>query len=393
MTKKVKKILVLDAERPSSYAFVKALSEFNDIHITTASHLKWNICSFSKYSDEFIDYPDFNLDEDEFKNRLIEIIKKGNFFTVISFSDQTTEILSKNKDLLSKYTNIYQPDYEQIKSVINKKITYKIADECGVSVPKTYKYDINTIKDDYNNFSYPLVIKPAKKIEWVNGKTKYYKIVNENYIWNKDEFLDKFFSFYKKNKNFMLQEYIDGRGEGYFALIKNKEPLLQFAHQRIREYPVTGGASTYRKSINYEKLAEISKSMIEVLDWYGPIMFEYKYSSQRKKHYLMEINGRFWGSLPLAINNGLNYANGLMDLLENRQIQDINYKEGFTSRILFPNDFAWFLTKLSKLKLKESLQFLKKSNSEDILNIKDIQSYIGYIFSQGYNLKKIFKNF
>src|SRR5690606_23728063 len=42
-------------------------------------------------------------------------------------------------------------------------------------------------------------------------------------------------------------------------------------------------------------------------DWKGVAMIEYKVDEKTRKPYLMEINGRFWGSLQLAIDAGIDF--------------------------------------------------------------------------------------
>jgi predicted ATP-grasp superfamily ATP-dependent carboligase len=42
----------------------------------------------------------------------------------------------------------------------------------------------------------------------------------------------------------LIQEFIKGAGFGFFALMNHGAPLRMFMHQRIREYPPSGGRST-----------------------------------------------------------------------------------------------------------------------------------------------------
>jgi predicted ATP-grasp superfamily ATP-dependent carboligase len=57
-----------------------------------------------------------------------------------------------------------------------------------------------------------------------------------------------------------------------------------------------------------------SKALITELSWSGPIMVEWKLDSALGIPKLMEINGRFWGSLPLPERAGANFVLGY-DLL------------------------------------------------------------------------------
>jgi predicted ATP-grasp superfamily ATP-dependent carboligase len=47
--------------------------------------------------------------------------------------------------------------------------------------------------------------------------------------------------------------------------------------------------------------------LLEALDWQGVAMVECKYDPRSDRYYVMEINPRFWGSLQLAIDAGVDF--------------------------------------------------------------------------------------
>jgi len=53
-----------------------------------------------------------------------------------------------------------------------------------------------------------------------------------------------------------------------------------------------------------------SKKLIAELAWTGPIMVEWKFDTKEGVAKLMEINGRFWGSLPLPERVGVQFVLG-----------------------------------------------------------------------------------
>jgi protein-tyrosine-phosphatase/predicted ATP-grasp superfamily ATP-dependent carboligase len=113
-----------------------------------------------------------------------------------------------------------------------------------------------------------------------------------------------------------LQQWVPGRGLGIEVLANHGEIVLTFAHQRINEVPLTGGASSYRKSVvPPAKLVEDSAKLMRALDWHGVAMVEFRYDAESGKHWLMEINGRFWGSLPLCTFAGADFPAALVDML------------------------------------------------------------------------------
>jgi predicted ATP-grasp superfamily ATP-dependent carboligase len=106
----------------------------------------------------------------------------------------------------------------------------------------------------------------------------------------------------------VIQDYIEGIGVGFFALYdKDRQLKAQFCHQRVREYPITGGPSSCCQSIYDDRLIKLGRILLESLGWMGLAMVEWKYDRIRDKFYLIEINPRYWGSLPLAVYSGVNF--------------------------------------------------------------------------------------
>jgi protein-tyrosine-phosphatase len=71
-------------------------------------------------------------------------------------------------------------------------------------------------------------------------------------------------------------------------------------------------------------------------------MVEFKYNAQTRDFCLMEINGRFWGSLPLATAAGADFPAMLLDLALDRQIAISQpYRENIYCRLL-SRDLGWY---------------------------------------------------
>ena len=143
----------------------------------------------------------------------------------------------------------------------------------------------------------------------------------------------------------LLQERIDGAGVGVFVLMRDDEVLAAFAHRRLREKPPSGGVSVLRESIALDpKLRDLSVALLRGFAWEGPAMVEYKVDSTGKP-YIMEINGRFWGSLQLAIDAGVDFPHMLISAATGEHVQPVtSYRTGVRSR--------WFLGDVDHLLLR-----------------------------------------
>ena len=132
----------------------------------------------------------------------------------------------------------------------------------------------------------------------------------------------------------LLQRRIVGPGVGIFLLLWEGTLLAGFAHRRIREKPPAGGVSVYRESLPLDPaLVAASRRLLEDLGWQGVAMIEYKVETGTGTPYLMEVNPRFWGSLQLAIDAGVDFPALLASVaLGQRPTPVATYRVGVRSR-------------------------------------------------------------
>ncbi len=109
----------------------------------------------------------------------------------------------------------------------------------------------------------------------------------------------------------LTQSYCPGIGLGQMFHMKDGAATLAFQHRRIHEWPPEGGVSTVCATVpldQHEEQRAKSEALLASIGWEGAAMVEYRYDEATGKYGLMEINGRFWGSLPLARHAGADFA-------------------------------------------------------------------------------------
>jgi protein-tyrosine-phosphatase len=110
------------------------------------------------------------------------------------------------------------------------------------------------------------------------------------------------------------QQYVSGRGVGVELLFNHGKKIWHFAHERVHEYPLSGGASSYRRSIfPPANMLLDAERLLTALKWHGVAMVEFK-MDDRGQYWLMEINPRLWGSLALSIDAGIDFPSGLLQI-------------------------------------------------------------------------------
>jgi len=130
-----------------------------------------------------------------------------------------------------------------------------------------------------------------------------------------DRSLPEYFSSYelavertKERAPCLIQEYIAGKGRGYYAVAFDGEVLIEFAHERIYEADPSGGGSIAAKGpILDPRLFKLGREIVQRLKWTGPIMVETKWVQTTGEYYLLELNPKFWGSLALPVSLGYHF--------------------------------------------------------------------------------------
>jgi predicted ATP-grasp superfamily ATP-dependent carboligase len=109
----------------------------------------------------------------------------------------------------------------------------------------------------------------------------------------------------------LVQEYCRGVGLGQFFFMHQGQAIRRFQHLRVAEWPPEGGFSSVCDGVPLDRhmdLQEKSIALLQAIGWDGVAMVEYRLDPTTGRAVLMEINGRFWGSYPLAVHSGAGFG-------------------------------------------------------------------------------------
>jgi len=188
------------------------------------------------------------------------------------------------------------------------------------------------------------------------------------------------------NDFLLVQDFVKGETYGVEILMHKAEPKAIFVHKRLREYPITGGASTLRVSVKNERLVKYAVKLLKEMGWQGVAMLEFKLDEKSGKVKLIEVNGRFWGSLPLAIYAGVDFPYLLYKAVIEGDVNPVhNYRVGAVHRWLLPGDLLWLFSSLiynRKNRLHKLLEFLLSFRvPDDVISLDDFLPTFGMIAS------------
>jgi len=237
--------------------------------------------------------------EDKNLNSFLKLIIERKYDLVIGIGASSIAFLSENQILISNYSKLILPPPDSLEICLDKNKTVNFAAKYKVEAPKTFM--VTTHEElllKAKNMNFPIIIKSSLET---------HKSYSTTYIESYEEIGNKYIqSIFQNNKFNIIQERIYGTGEAFFAIYNNGILIDSMMHQRIRENPITGGPSTFAKTIYKSDLAYAGKTLLDKLNWHGVAMVEFKRNTEGRL-FLMEINPKFWGSLDLAISAGVNF--------------------------------------------------------------------------------------
>ncbi len=324
------RVAVTDANYKHTLGIVRKLGSIGVQPYILASK-KISLAGLSKYSESQLILTE-SYDEDE----LLQLLFKHKIeLLILVGTNSFKKIVPWKKTLALSGVEIITVESSVQEIAFSKRSTYELAKSIGVPIPKTiYPRNFSDVDMAKSEIVYPCVIKGLYEVggNIVDYATdakdllQKYELICEKYHLTEDSGLP------------MLQEYIPGDGCAFFAIYNNGVCGPTFQHKRVREYPVTGGASSCAESYKSERLEHYGRALLDSLKWHGVAMVEFKLD-QNDNPVLMEINPKFWGSTDLALEAGVDFPRAILDIYLGKKIQYSNtYKYPFRYHWPFDGD-------------------------------------------------------
>jgi predicted ATP-grasp superfamily ATP-dependent carboligase len=336
-------VIITWARGGSSLSAIRSLGK-RGIRIVAIDSIKSSPGFYSKFTDKAILFMERSSDLNAYEYSLKRIFDRERCLTVFPMDEITAYVLSKHKHEFEEKRNIEMPwpEYEQLKIAQDREKLLKLAADLGMPIPRCCTIQ----RVERGELDGPWVIKPGYSMiedgkKAIVGHVKYASKIKD---------LKMVVKMMKiQGLNPIIQEFIPGEGYGFFALYNKGKIKASFQHHRLREASYMGGGSSLRESIKIPELQKEGLKIPQKLNWQGPIMVEFRKDQRDGRFKLMEVNPRFWGSLNLAIQSGVDFPHLFFQLAMNGNCESVfDYKVGVKCK-----NFEWEVSHLAS--------FLKKS--------------------------------
>ncbi|MGV7120276.1 carboxylate--amine ligase [Sphingopyxis sp. 550A] len=299
--------IVLGVDSSIGLTVVRELGA-HGVPVIAAGRSRWSIGGHSRYARQHILRPRGV----PLADWLPEVVAASGAGAVIPISEADLLELADMPPAIGG-CRIASPRHEQLDLVLDKLNTLARARETGIEVPDTWQplagQDFEAKAAD---IAYPVILK------WSDPPAMWERLEAAGIDFEKAERADGAEALVAILRRYdplgvypLVQSWCQGYGFGQMLMMEGGRATLRFQHERLREYPASGGISTLCRSVplsDHRAQMEKSEALLRAIGWEGPAMVEYRHDAASGRYWLMEVNGRLWGSLPLASQSGAHFA-------------------------------------------------------------------------------------
>ena len=266
-----------------------------------------------------------------FVSDLIRLLRLGSCEVLIPISMNSTIPVSLYKNRLLKYAKVPVADYKVVEMAQDKMKTLRIAEEIGISTPKTITPEgLREVKRIAKDLDYPVIIKTRRGAGSLRDvrKANTPKELIQKYA--ELESLSNATSNYllEDYRRPMIQEFVPGEIYDVCVLFNEGEARAALAQRRVITFPLGGGFGIVNETVRDFRLIKLALRLLESMNWHGVAQVEFRLDADGKPK-LMEVNPKFWGTLELSIKAGIDFPHLLYKMAIDGDVDPtFRYREG-----------------------------------------------------------------
>lgn len=287
-----KKILVTDGLWQGCITTVQSLGrQGHDVYIVDSEPNR--SIAKSKYCRGLFQCPHISR-KTEYVDYIVDLLGKEKFDLLVPIGDKTMEYFAQRRDELTALTNMVIPDHDLIMIADDKCLTARFAQQHDILVPPSYTAEsLEQIKEIAKEDIFPAIAKMPSETASLG-----LMIINTP---------EDFIHFYSQPGHIaqyrLIQKFIQGDLYGSTAVC-HEGKLLNYFMIYVPVRYATGGAAAYYFSSTDPKLLEITRDLVEKLNWTGFIDFDFL-EDENGDYLLLEINPRLSGGSQFAYKMGV----------------------------------------------------------------------------------------
>ena len=316
----------------------------------------------------------------ESEKYIVDLVKTGKFDMVFPLVDFSAQILSENKEELSKYAIIYANDKDIFARSQDKLEVMKACMRIGTPHPMTLT-DVASVEDVLaTGIHFPIIIKPrhgcgAKGFHKFESESDFVDCVRDNQINIADMVVQECLP----ETSLVMSDniFIDREGE-------IKSSFLYGCH---RVYPIKGGTGTFNITFDRKDIHEQCAKLVKEMGLRGAVGVDLMIDSRDNIAKVIEINPRVLACSKIGFIAGVNQAHQILEDAFGYQVTPyMTYKSDMRLR-MSQTDTLWFIKSPDRFKAKPSW-FSQKNTKDQTFSWDDPLPWFAFLFRGLTRLKK-----
>jgi len=254
--------------------------------------------------------PPFTSDDLAWRDALVALCARERFDLVVPTTDPSVIPLQRHRAVVERAARCYLLPGATFDVCFRKDATHALAAELGVPMPAQ-----TTLRRPHDPSAvpaawYPVVVKPVSSYDLDAPARK--RLVR---MIERPDALAAGLAEFAEQDEVLVQPYVEGTGSGIEVLAAEGRVLAAMQHLRVHRRRHDGADSLRCTVPLMQDMYAAVERLVRALDYTGVAMFEFLLDGERGSWVLLEINARFWGSLPLALRAGVDFPWWLYEML------------------------------------------------------------------------------
>jgi predicted ATP-grasp superfamily ATP-dependent carboligase len=284
---------------------------------------------------------DAHVDPLGFADDIARLQQRYGFDALLPCSDPVATVFAQGMDALG--AGVPLPPIARLMQAIDKGKTLEVAREAGVPVPRTtFGTDRKAVLGwmAANGIAFPVIVKPrikgglgtvlAADADALAAHLQAFNAAPDDYP-------------YSCQTAPLVQERIPGVVHDCCALYWHGKAKAMLSQLRLRTPFALGGVGAVNRTTRNTEVMALSRTLLDALQWHGPAQLEWIHDAGDDQYKLIEINPRFWGTVELATEAGVDFPGLTLALMAGQDVAQPEYTVGLTHRWVLPEQLQGVL--------------------------------------------------
>jgi predicted ATP-grasp superfamily ATP-dependent carboligase len=286
----------------SALAATRSLGK-RGIEVVVGDEYDFAPAGLSRYATAKFLYPSPDREPEAFLDTLEAVIREHRPDVLMPVHKEAY-LIARHRARFEPLVKLALPTIEQIEQVHDKGTLARYCRKEGLPVPRTVVPESRAeFVDAAAGFTYPAFVKVRQSAAAVGVK----KVASPA---EAAQVFDGFVTDLGLGDGSwpLLQEAIPGDDYCATFLFDHGELRASMTYHNLRSFPAKSGTGVLRETVKAPTIEAIGAELLTRLNWHGVAEIDFRWTGKEDSPvWLIEVNPRFWGGMPQAVESGWDY--------------------------------------------------------------------------------------